>query len=206
MHYLALILVSSITFSSTFLAVKQGWVGNSIHENSVKPEVQAATNDRNSAFETLKKPLALNPVKVNIGEGDLYLERLGLDSEGKMETPDKWENAGWYKKSAKPGQNGNIIIAGHYDDSSGNPAAFWGLKNLKVNDKVLLTDELNRTFTYNITETFYVAIDDPNRLEIFDEDEIEELTLVTCGGLWNDSEGTYSSRLVVKAELVSSFH
>lgn len=206
MQYLALILVSSITFGSTFFAVKQGWVGSSLNDKSNISEVHAATDNRGSAFETLKKPLAFNPVKVDIGEGNLYLERLGLDADGKLETPEKWENAGWYKKSAKPGEKGNIIIAGHYDDTSGSPAAFWGLKKLKVNDKVLLTDELNRTFTYNITETFYVDIDDPDRLEIFDEDKIEELTLVTCGGLWNDSEGTYSKRLVVKAELVSSLH
>lgn len=203
MSYLAIILVSSITFGSTILAVKQGWVGSSLNEKNQIQEVQAATDEKDSIFEELKKPLAFAPVKIDIGEGPLYIERLGLKVDGGLEDPDKWENAGWYKKGAKPGEEGNVIIAGHYDDSTGKPAAFWGLKNLNVNDKVLLVDELNRTFTYNITETFYIDIDDPKRLSVFEESDLKELTLITCGGLWNDAKGTYSSRLVVKAKLVS---
>ncbi len=206
MNYLAIILVSSITFGSTFLAVKQGWVGNSLNGNKLQ-EVEAASDEvdtTESIFNNLKKPISFAPVKIDIGNGLIYIERLGLKPDGGLEDPEKWENAGWYKKGAKVGEDGNMIIAGHYDDTSAKPAAFWGLKNLKVNDKVHVVDELNRTFTYNITEIFYVDIDDPSRLEIFEDSELKELTLITCGGLWNDAKGTYSSRLVVKAELVDS--
>ena len=97
-----------------------------------------------------------------------------------------------------------VIIDGHYDTNTGAPAAFWPLKNIGVNDKVILKDKLNRNFTYEVTNAFYVDIDDPNRLQVFEESDNPTLTLITCGGIWDYSSGTYNKRLVVKAKLVSS--
>jgi LPXTG-site transpeptidase (sortase) family protein len=79
------------------------------------------------------------------------------------------------------------------------PAAFWQLKNIKVDDKVLIEDRYGKLYTYSVTESFFVSINDPTRLQIFDGNEDQSvLTLVTCGGVWLPGRATYDKRLVVK--------
>jgi len=113
--------------------------------------------------------------------------------------PKSWYTAGWYENGAKVGESGNVIIDGHYDTNTGAPGAFWGLKNLQVGDKVLLTDELGRTFHYTVQTSSFVSIYDPKRAEVFESGETKLLTLITCGGVWDYASGTYNKRLVVTA-------
>ena len=161
-----------------------------------------------SAFEDLKNPLYFTPQELDLNikgkSTKLEVEEIGLDGNDQLGVPQKWQSAGWYRKSAKPGEKGTVIIDGHYDTNTGNPAAFWALKSIGVNDKVILKDKLNRSFTYKVTNTFNVDIDDPNRLQVFEESNNPTLTLITCGGVWDYTSGTYNKRLVVKANLVSS--
>jgi LPXTG-site transpeptidase (sortase) family protein len=158
-----------------------------------------------SVFADLKETLHFDPITVSI-EGDVQLdiEQLGLDTDGKLQDPDAWENAGWYVNSAKPGEKGNVVILGHNQDEEKVPAAFWGLKNLKVNDRVILQDEIRRNYSYRVIDIFYVDIQDPQRTQVFEETNKAELTLMTCGGIWDPAFDTYDKRLVVKAELIST--
>ncbi|MCA9302475.1 sortase, partial [candidate division WWE3 bacterium] len=66
-----------------------------------------------------------------------------------------------------------------------------------------LVDSLNKIHEYKVTKTFYVDINDPERLTIFEDvTDKSELTLITCGGVWDVRIGTYNKRLVVKADYV----
>ena len=199
MHYFALILVSSITLVSTVFAVKQGWVRDNSKEQTEPMEME-------SAFAQLKIPLYFEPVELEISQTKIQIEQVGLQNDGTLDTPSAWDKAGWYSRSQKPGQPGNVIIDGHYDTDQGKPAAFWGLKTLLPNDKVVVKDEIGRLFTYKVVEVFYVDITDPERAKIFGSQVSDkaELTLVTCGGVWDPSRGTYDRRLVIRAELVSA--
>lgn len=90
----------------------------------------------------------------------------------------------------------------HYDTNTGAPAAFWELKNVEVGDIVYVKDEKGKFYEYVITQSFFVDISDPNRLDVLSQDvEGSLLTMITCGGVWLPSHGTYDSRLVVRAEL-----
>ncbi len=160
-----------------------------------------------SAFRDLKEGGYFEPISVSLdpsSDGNIKLEKLSLETDGKLQVPSVWENAGWYKRSAKAGQVGNVVIVGHYDTGKGIPAAFGGLKNLKVNDTVILHDELRRNFSYRVVDLFYVGIQDPQRTHVFEETDRAELTLMTCGGVWDPTAGTYDKRFVVRAELVST--
>jgi LPXTG-site transpeptidase (sortase) family protein len=108
--------------------------------------------------------------------------------------------AGWYKDGAKAGEDGNVIIDGHYDTNTGAPGAFWELKDLQVGDKVSLTDSLGRRFDYVVREQLSISITDPERAKVFASSQAKELTLITCGGVWDYASGTYNKRLVIKAE------
>lgn len=162
---------------------------------------------RESVFADLKLPLYFDPQSIVLNAGTSYeetisTEHIGLEPDGQLEVPSAWNLAGWYVRSARPGENGNVIIDGHYDTDSGLPGAFWGLKSTKVNDTLLVKDELGRTFSYKVVDSFYVDIQDPLRTSVLEDSGKAELTLITCGGVWNPLAQTYDKRLIVKAELL----
>lgn len=168
-----------------------------------KLKAQENNLPKQSVFEEELKPIYAEPSRLYMRETviDLPIIEVGVEEDGTMEAPEDWNVGGWYRKSAKPGQMGNVIINGHYDNNFGAPAAFYELKNAKINDKVFIVDSLGKVYTYRITNLFYIDILDPERLKVFDDvHDRSELTLITCGGVWIPGEG-YSKRLVAKAEL-----
>ena len=156
-----------------------------------------------SAFKEFAQPIFTLPVRLEIDQYGINIELtpLGVNSAGQLEVPTNPSEGGWYYKSAKPGEEGNVLINAHYDDAYGRPAAFFNLKSVKVNDTVVLVDSYDRQFPYRVTEVYYISIYDENRVERLLESQGHSLTLVTCGGFWVPNMGTYNQRLVVKAQL-----
>ena len=155
------------------------------------------------AFKKYLTPTYFKPIKIYTDQIDVNVQEVGVEEDGTLSVPSNWQDAGWYINSAKSGEIGNVIIDGHYDTNTGSPAAFWNLKNLKIGDTVIVTDGLGRDFSYRVSEIFYVAINDPDRLDIFASADKPILTLITCGGLWLPGKGTYSSRLVIRSQLIA---
>jgi LPXTG-site transpeptidase (sortase) family protein len=155
-----------------------------------------------SPFETYTKPIYTAPQLLILPNNqEISIFPLGVTAEGRLEVPENSMEGGWYYKSAKAGEEGNVLINAHYDDVHGRPAAFYNLKSVKVNDTVALVDSYDRQFPYRVTETYFISIYDEDRVEKLLESEGASLTLVTCGGFWLPGEGTYNQRLVVKATL-----
>lgn len=170
-----------------------------------KEEVVLAAGDKVSVFQFALRPIYGTPKRIIIDSLDLRIDviSVGVDPNGYLETPKDWDVAGWYKNSARPSESGNMLIDGHYDNSYGNPAAFWKLKNLKSGDKVSILDSYGRSYNYTVVNSYYVDINDPARLKVLESSgNIPALTLITCGGVWNAAKQTYNERLVVSAELV----
>jgi LPXTG-site transpeptidase (sortase) family protein len=166
---------------------------------------QSTSTEKDSVFSHNLSPiysdatkLTIDSVKINISLMDV-----SVNDDGVLQVPTNWTDGGWFKYSARPGEQGNVIINAHYDDNFGRPAAFWQLKNVKVGDKVLLLDKYGKSYTYSVTDSYLVSINDPNRLKVFaDEENKATLTLLTCGGIWLPGKSTYDKRFIVKAELV----
>ena len=206
MKRLTILLLISLVLVGLTLCTKYLFDVNrlSAQASSTKPEPDTAF--KQSAFKEVVMPVYEKPSRIKIVsvaiETDLF--ELGLESDGSLSVPSDYLKAGWFYDSARVGEPGNIIIDAHYDTNTGAPAAFWNLKNVKTGDIVSVIDNVGRSFDYEVREIFYLDINDPNRLQIFDEDkETSHVTLITCGGIWLPGHFTYSKRLVVKAELVS---
>ena len=216
MHRISLSLILLITLLAAFLVAgevfKAGWKGEVLSAKSKVMEEEdkllEETRKREVAFSELKKYPYFEPKSLSLHlssgkEITLALEKIDLDQAGELQAPSSWQSAGWYLSSAKPGQQGTVIIDGHYDTNTGAPAAFWVLKSANPNDTVSIKDELGRDFTYKIVDIFFVDIQDPQRSQVLQDSGKAELILITCGGVWDEKEGTYNKRLVVKAQLVS---
>jgi len=157
-----------------------------------------------SVFADQLHPIYGTPKKLLIESlvMSLSIVPVGVDIQGYLETPKDWNTAGWYEKGARPGETGNLLINAHYDNSNGNPAAFYGLKNINLGDTVSVLDSYGKLYSYKVVNTYYIDINDPDRSKVFDgyEKDKSAMTLITCGGVWNGV--TYNKRLVVNAELI----
>ena len=87
-----------------------------------------------------------------------------------------------------PNEVGNFCIIGHNYKSGKH---FGKLKNVKMGDKVILTDDSERTITYEVYDTYVI---DPYDTKCTSQltDGKKEVTLITCS-----NQG--KNRLVVKA-------
>ena len=204
--FIFFLLLTAFLFGGGYLAYTRGLLSDFIKKKEVVIEQPA--QEQASVFEPVMKPIFMPPVHISIKERNISADivEVGLQADGTLDTPKKWNEAGWYKNGAKPGEEGNVIINAHFDDNLGRPAAFWQLKNATVGDTVLLEDSLGRLYAYQIVDSFLIDINDPDRLKVLRETEGKsELTLITCGGIWLPGKSTYDKRLVVRAELIDSF-
>ena len=102
------------------------------------------------------------------------------------------KGAGHVEGTARPGDNGNIAIAGHRD------TFFRGLKDLEVGaDIEMATPEGSRVF--RVAE---LRIVDPLDVSVLDPTEDTVLTLITCYPFYY--VGPAPDRFIVRAELLQN--
>lgn len=89
----------------------------------------------------------------------------------------------------KPGETGNLVLAGHRGRSYGR--LLNRLHELEQGDTILLETK-EGSFEYEVSDSFLVTPDD---LSVLDEqDDLKELTIITCHPVRNPTH-----RLIVKA-------
>ncbi len=128
---------------------------------------------------------------------DAFVEYLGLTSTGAMDVPKGPSDVAWFDLGPRPGEIGDAVIAGHYGWKDNIPASFDNLSKLKIGDEIYVEDYSGATTTFVVKEigNFDKNADSAN---VFDSsDGKAHLNLVTCEGIWNAAEKSYSDRLVV---------
>jgi LPXTG-site transpeptidase (sortase) family protein len=145
-------------------------------------------------------PGPFNPIEIKMPaiNVDAQIEEVGIDN-GVMGVPkDAW-NVGWYPDISTPGDNTNVVMAGHKDWWGIGPTVFYNLGNMQPGDKIYLIDKDGSGFTYQVTKTWLVAGNTPAN-EIVSDTGHETLTLITCGGSFDGAE--YDSRVIVRADRI----
>jgi LPXTG-site transpeptidase (sortase) family protein len=129
------------------------------------------------------------------------VEYVGLTSEGAMDAPDGWWNAGWYTGGARPGEKGNAVMAAHNSSDGGGDALFTELDRLRVGDRVSVVDRLGNIFRFRVRDVdIYYETNAPLN-DIFGPDHERDLNLITCSGRWQRSTGRWDQRRVVYTRL-----
>jgi sortase A len=146
----------------------------------------------------------ITPSRVQIPSMDIdtNIIPVGLLENGEMEVPEETDVVGWYDRGVKVGAKGNAVLAGHVDSKKG-PAIFFYLKNIKVGEKIIVTDEkgMERTFEVKSKESY--PSDEAPIEKIFGPSDKRNLNVITCTGTFNHDEHLYPDRLVVYTELIS---
>jgi sortase (surface protein transpeptidase) len=158
---------------------------------------------RASAQELVPVPFSgAQPVAISIPSLRVNAEvvPLGLEEDGAMSAPTDPDTVGWFELGAGIGAPGNVLLDGHVD-WGGQRRVFGLLHLLEPGDRIHVTEPGGSVLSYSVTWTkFYADAASAPLEEIFGQYEpIEELTLITCGGEFDDSVRMYQGRWVVRA-------
>lgn len=138
--------------------------------------------------------------------GHLVIPRLALDNS-LVEAGfagQQWDlsrlgsQVGHLAGTAYPGEEGNVVLAGHVTLYEGGWGPFAQLGSLQVGDQIFLVQGSD-SVVYEVTETRMVS---PEDIEVVYPTADSRLTLITCAN-WQENglgDGKYTQRLVVIAK------
>lgn len=126
---------------------------------------------------------------------------LGLNDDGTISVPKSYENVGWYKLSASPGEVGTASILGHVDSYMG-AAVFYSLGQLKSGDRVYVmrADGTEAEFEVEYLERYKQSEFPPEK--VYGATPYPSLRLITCSGTYEKGIARYTHNLVVYGKLV----
>ncbi len=137
----------------------------------------------------------------------MVIDGLGVDApvvpvtavDGVLRPPDDPAEVGWWAAGAPAGATeGPVVIVGHVDSVAG-PGALFRLADLPADAAVaVLVGE--RPVSYRVLSRHLYDKSTGLPPDIFARGA-PRLTLITCGGEFDDAAGSYEQNLVVTAEL-----
>jgi hypothetical protein len=134
---------------------------------------------------------------------DSSLGRLGLNSDGSIEVPADFNQAGWYEKGPAPGEVGPAVVLGHLDSYTG-PAVFARLASLKTGAEVLILREDGTQLRFVVDRVASFSTDAFPTDQVYGVTAGPALRLITCGGDFNVGRGRYSANVVAFATLTQA--
>lgn len=123
---------------------------------------------------------------------------LGVKSDNQLKAPTNIYDTGWYQQSAKPGENGAILIDGHVHGPS-KPGVFYNLKKLVPGDSITVERGDGQVFTYKVVKSQSYSKDAVDMAAAITPvvPGQQGLNIITCNG---SLKGTsYEERLIVFA-------
>jgi LPXTG-site transpeptidase (sortase) family protein len=139
-------------------------------------------------------PIRIIIPKININAS---LEHLGLTPSGAMAVTVGPTDAAWFDLGPPPGAIGTAVIAGHDGWKDNIPAVFDDLYELRAGDNVYVEDDHGSTTTF-VVRSIQFYDQNADAATVFNStDGKAHLNLITCEGIWNAAQKSYSNRLVV---------
>jgi hypothetical protein len=137
--------------------------------------------------------LAIESAGINAG-----IETLRV-IDGAMQDPSGPWIVAWYDNLGTLGKNGNVVMAGHIDYWNVGPAVFYNLSTLEPGTEVVVTGDDGKTYPFAVEwvrqyDSASIPLD-----EVTGPTAEQSLTLITCGGAFDYTNGHYVQRTVVRA-------
>jgi hypothetical protein len=137
----------------------------------------------------------------------LAIEAAGIDAgietlrvvDGAMQDPTGPWVVAWYENLGSLGTAGNVVMAGHIDYWNVGPAVFYNLSTLQAGDEIVVTGDDGKTYPFAVEwvrqyDSASIPLD-----EVTGPTAEQTLTLITCGGAFDYTNGHYLQRTVVRA-------
>jgi hypothetical protein len=135
------------------------------------------------------------------------IEAIGVDAPivgvgvrpdtNELDIPGDGDVVVWFRDGARPGEDGSAVLAAHVDWAR-RPAAFYDLVELPLGSAVVVAaeDGVEHRFVVSARRS-YPKGELP--LDVFRRRGPSVLTLITCGGSFDDEARSYRENVVVEA-------
>lgn len=123
---------------------------------------------------------------------------VGIEAGGTMEVPQDVKAAGWYRFGPLPGARGSAMVIGHVDSRTQGPGVFFGLSQLPLGERIGVQLGEGPTQYFVSVARRFIDKDELPR-DLFAREGPPRLTLVTCGGGFDEQTRSYSHNVVVYA-------
>lgn len=121
-------------------------------------------------------------------------------TNGVLEVPENPQQVGWWAGSALPGSStGTTVIDGHIDSATAGVGAFIHLSDLVPGDSVSIVGSSGKTLDYDVVARRVYAKNAGLPGSLFAGGGPERLLLISCGGPFDSSRGSYEDNIVVFA-------
>lgn len=158
----------------------------------------AVTFHSDRSFDSVAAPVRLRIPALHVNS---TVQKLGLQKDGSIEVPGRTDVAGWYEHGPRPGQAGPAVILGHVDSREG-PGIFIGLSQVHIGTTVVVDRADGTSATFRITKVSRVPkVQFPTDL-VYAPTLDPTLRLVTCGGSFDRSRGSYRDNVIAFADQV----
>jgi hypothetical protein len=149
------------------------------------------------------RPRFLSIAKLGIDRARVI--EIGVNNEGRLQTPISIFDVGWYRTSGKPGEGKLILLDGH----NGGPTkegVFKHLPNLTTGDIITIERGDGKFFRYSVVSNEEVPLSEAdskmNQMMTSAVPGREGLSIISCTGDWSQVQQTYLSRQFLRAVIV----
>ncbi|HET7092109.1 MAG TPA: class F sortase [Thermomicrobiales bacterium] len=157
-----------------------------------------------------KKPKGLTPTEIQIDKAgvDAPVEEGTISPDGVMVDPSGPWVVTWYKALSMLGTKSNVVMAGHIDYWGVGPSVFQALPNMAAGDTIRVIADDGEVFEYETEWSRLFNVATELTPEVIQKDVVgptgkESLTLITCGGDFDQARGEYVSRQVLRANMTN---
>jgi LPXTG-site transpeptidase (sortase) family protein len=133
----------------------------------------------------------------SIGVAGAGVRDVGVQTNGEMEIPGASE-IGWYRWSSSPGGAGSAVLAAHIA-YNGTDGVFRHLDDLDVGALVTIGYDDGSVREFEIIESSQYDKDELPFNRVFAKDGDPVVTLITCGGTFNQTLRSYDDNVVAYA-------
>ena len=109
----------------------------------------------------------------------------------------------WLDVGPAPGQDGPAALYGHVDTAASGPAVFYRLGDLVPGDTVDITRADHRVAVFAVYRVAEYQKSAFPTMTVYGDTPGPELRLITCGGAFDASTGSYLDNIVVYARLTA---
>jgi sortase (surface protein transpeptidase) len=143
----------------------------------------------------LPRYLRISKIKV-----DARIKRLGALVNNNLDAPNNIYDVGWYENSAKPGEDGTMLLDGYIAGPT-KRGVFYSLGNLQNGDKIDLERGDGKVITYKVVKQQLYDSDKVDMKSILNSAEPGKpgLNLITYSTRFDVSTNKFEQRLVIFA-------
>jgi len=118
---------------------------------------------------------------------------------GQMAVPNNVQDVAWYEFGSRPGEDGSAVLAAHVDLANQGPGVFFSLRDINLGDLIEVEFSDGSVSHFGVEARTTYQKDELPVDTIFAKGGSPVLTLITCGGGFSESSGSYDSNVVVYA-------